>query len=362
MTRTAPNKPASSPLSEIHWRLPTELWNEIYSFLSLKDKYRVFIRDRRFYRFLLKIKHSASLESLTEAARWFWKVNRKKLRAALRRKSLTSQLYWGILFYSCTNPRLAARALGRLILQTEDCMKLLEELVGKISDYRLQLESSEFQIFKNYLPLLASVSEWAILNVATQDRTDVRHLPILNQLRGLTIRHPSIAVINEVDIASCMYSSVEVVHLAQLTNLRALDLQGAYIKDIRPLTALAKLRVLKLVVNCNGIEVGWLNLEPLLKLRQLQVLSLAGPFVTSLDVISSLTNLLELSLNYNRIHDLSPIAALRKLQKLSLVKTRVKDLRPIYGLTNLQVLCLNKSPVDDVTPLAGLLNLSALFT
>ena len=125
--------------------------------------------------------------------------------------------------------------------------------------------------------------------------------------------------------------------LAELTNLRVLELTNYDITDLTPLTGLTQL---------DDLYLDRITLE-----------EAPAPDLTPL---AGLTNLFYLTLSRNSIEDVTPLAGLTNLRTLNLDKTWIGDITPLAGLTNLRTLNLDKTWIDDITPLAGLTELESL--
>jgi predicted outer membrane repeat protein len=72
------------------------------------------------------------------------------------------------------------------------------------------------------------------------------------------------------------------------------------------------------------------------------------------------TNLVELTLYYNKFSDISPLAGLTKLTDLDLGGNQISDITPLAGLTKLRTLDLVGNQISDISTLAGLTNLTVV--
>ena len=127
-----------------------------------------------------------------------------------------------------------------------------------------------------------------------------------------------------------------------------LSLYSCEIKKVPLLTALSGLKSLKL----NYTDVT--DISSLTALTNLRELSLRGTSVTDVSSLATLTGLQHLSLGLTQVADLSPLAGLSNLETLDLHDTPVRDVTPLGMLTNLQSLDLSYTRVVDVSPIAGL--------
>jgi internalin A len=142
--------------------------------------------------------------------------------------------------------------------------------------------------------------------------------------------------------------------LSGLTSLQDLDLSGAPVSDLSPLSGLTSLQDLGL----SGAPVS--DLSPLSGLASLRDLYLGGTPVSDLSPLSGLSSLRSLSLSGSPVSDLSPLSGLASLQSLSLSGAPVSDLSPLSGLASLHSLDLSGAPVSDLSPLSGLASLKGL--
>lgn len=168
--------------------------------------------------------------------------------------------------------------------------------------------------------------------------TDLRPLSNLTQLVGLHLWDVPVRP-----------TDLDLRPLAKLINLEMLSLEGNGISDIRTLAGLKKLR--RLHLSNNQIE----DVRPLAGLTELWQLSLERNPIRDLAPLSGL-NLTDLNISNNpiKVSDISPLATLKELRLLDLLNNNISDLRPLSGLTELRTLLLKGNPVKDLTPLSGL--------
>ena len=141
---------------------------------------------------------------------------------------------------------------------------------------------------------------------------------------------------------------VDLSPLSKLSDLQILDLSGTKVTD---LMALGKLKDLE-VLNLSDTPVS--SLSTLSKLTVLQKLELAGTRVENLSPLSNLNTLEDLNLSHTPVIDLSPLSQLRNLKRLSLVGAPVVDISPLAQLKGLKYLYLAGTNVVDLSPLAQL--------
>ena len=126
----------------------------------------------------------------------------------------------------------------------------------------------------------------------------------------------------------------DVAPLANLTNLRSLDLSSTQVSDVTPLVNLTNLRSLDL----SSTQVS--DVTPLVNLTNLTSLNLRGAQVSDVAPLANLTNLTSLNLSRTQVSDVAPLANLTNLTSLDLSRTQVSDVAPLANLTNLRSLGL----------------------
>lgn len=117
--------------------------------------------------------------------------------------------------------------------------------------------------------------------------------------------------------------------IAELTELRVLDLSNTQVSDIAPLATLTQLTRLLL----DNTQVS--DIASLATLTQLTALSLGNTQVSDIAPLAALTRLTVLSLNNTQVSDIAPLAALTQLTTLRLNNTQAHDLRSLRRLTRL---------------------------
>jgi Leucine-rich repeat (LRR) protein len=156
-------------------------------------------------------------------------------------------------------------------------------------------------------------------------------------------------------------------HLANLKNLRTLNLEGAIVDDDVTLASLKGLTALT-EINLGGTRItdsGMASLAGLIKLEDLNLnrTQISDSGVAQLD---GLTALSRLSLNGTRLNGtgLAHLKGLTRIEELSLENTAVGDagLAHLAGLVNLKILRLGGTKVGDagVAHLKGLTKLEEL--
>lgn len=147
----------------------------------------------------------------------------------------------------------------------------------------------------------------------------------------------------------------DVTGLETATNLESLKLFQNNLKEIRPLAALTKLRLLNLDSNKN-IQ----DFSAIASLSDLENLSLAECNVGYLKPLENLTKLKTLDLNHNNIGSIDALKKLDQLQVLNLDDNLIQNLAPLRGKGNLHSLSLKANEITSVEDLKDLRNLSYL--
>ncbi len=145
---------------------------------------------------------------------------------------------------------------------------------------------------------------------------------------------------------------------AEVRTLNArLDLQGLDIGNLTGLEFAINVKALWL----NNNRTGFTDLSVLSGLTNLVDLSLNGNRITDVSALSGLANLEFLGLSSNDLTDVSALSSLTKLGSLTLDNNDLTDVSALSGLTNLWNLWLNGNRIADISTLADLTNLETLW-
>ena len=185
-------------------------------------------------------------------------------------------------------------------------------------------------------------------NLQFLDLTGASNLRDINFLRNNKI-------LKTLKLSSCPYIS-DISPLANLENLKYLDLFGCKFSDLSPLTNLNNISYL----NICGCKVT--DLKPLANLTNLYYLNLgANEKLSDISPIAGLTNLKELDLwACHGLSNIEPISHLKHLRVLNLRGgDNITDVSPLSDLQYLIKLdCLGCKRLSDISPLADLRNLA----
>ena len=145
------------------------------------------------------------------------------------------------------------------------------------------------------------------------------------------------------------------VHPSSLAGdlLDYLDLPN--ITDLTGLEHATQLKILDLTWH-----TGVTDLDPIAQLTQLRELNIYRTNVIDLTPIAQLTQLSKLDISGTGVFDLTPIAQLTQLKELRIRNTGVTDLTPLSGLTQLSKLHMWGTPINDLTPIAQLTRLTEI--
>ena len=191
----------------------------------------------------------------------------------------------------------------------------------------------------------------------------------LNDIKDMT-------ALSELDLSGNEYiQSIE--PLAQLINLRMLNLSETGVEDLTPIRNLTDLVELNLAgtrifdlsplkyssklarLNINKTEVR--SIAVLEKMQALQNLEMQFAHVIDFKALSFLTGLQNLDLKGTQIANLSPIQDLGQLMELNVSKTAIQQLTPVQQLTSLTSLNIDSTLVRDIKSLSGLASLEVLY-
>ncbi|HEX7014892.1 MAG TPA: leucine-rich repeat domain-containing protein, partial [Cyclobacteriaceae bacterium] len=164
--------------------------------------------------------------------------------------------------------------------------------------------------------------------------------------------------------------------LAELSNLKTLDLSGTGITDLTPIrnltgltdldisqTSITDLTPLKYSDKLTRLVLARTPVNDLTVVGQmpaLETLDISGTGVLDISPLSSCTSLKYLLMAAAPISDLKPLTALIGLVEVDASQTLVRDLAPLSGLTQLEILSLDSTYFADISALATLENLKVV--
>lgn len=199
------------------------------------------------------------------------------------------------------------------------------------------------------LPGLADLPNLKRLNLAAVSLQDLRPLR-------------SFPALEELDIGSNLVR--DLTGLEALTNLRTLNLYGNPLNDLTPLAGLTRLESLtasNLTTLWNETDPPPLNLEPLRGLTSLRHLDLSIARIDDLAPLAGLVRMERLSLSHNPlIGDLGPLASMEELTHLDLFDVGATDLSPLRQAAKLESLHVGMNKLSSLEPLRGMERLATL--
>lgn len=198
---------------------------------------------------------------------------------------------------------------------------------------------------------LEALSALRALDVTARlDRREAFDLSIfssLTALRSLSLRMQ--AAKDEYPL-----SYFDLAPLSSLTGLETLYLSGN-LADLRPLNALKSLRSLTLFGDSHTYGdspeyenvVNQINLAQIASLTGLESLKIIDAELESTHILSTMTRLLRLTLDFCRLEELPPLYSLARLEQLSLYWNDIRDVSMLLYLPNLTYVVLMDNPLSD---------------
>ncbi|CAL6002502.1 leucine-rich_repeat domain-containing protein [Hexamita inflata] len=150
-------------------------------------------------------------------------------------------------------------------------------------------------------------------------------------------------------------NNIDLTHIHSVISLTKLTMVSCKLKNINLISSLVNLKELDLSYN-KGIK----NIAPLQKLNSLTTLNIQDCGLQNIDKISSLVNLEEFDLSGNIDIDLSPLYKIKSLTNLSMRQCELKNIDQIAQLTNLEILNIYSNLLKNIDQIAQLINLKEL--
>lgn len=184
-----------------------------------------------------------------------------------------------------------------------------------------------------------------------------------------------ITTIDELDLSNNSYIQ-NIEPLAQLVDLKLLDISNTRVEDLTPirnLTALVELNLsntkikdltpLKYAVGLQRLDISNTavdDISALEKMKELNNLEMQNTIVSNFGPLRNLSALLYLNLKGTQLSALTPVDSLYQLMELNVASTRIQDLNPIKDLKNLVSLTLDSTRIQNFAALSNLTNLQTL--
>jgi Leucine-rich repeat (LRR) protein len=226
-------------------------------------------------------------------------------------------------------------------------------------------------LFRHMLALPDSVTLQDIKKVTSVQEIDVsgnqyvqniEPLAQLVDLKRLNLSNTKIkdltAIRNLTELTDLNLSGAEITDLTPLkysTKLLRLDISNTRVKEIAVLDKMKNLQVVSF--EATPIE----DFSVLNYLPAIHDLNVAGTTITHLFSMDSLFNLQKMNLAKTKIIDLTPIKSLTKLEEINFDSTRITDLGPLANLTNIKVIHANFTGITDLKPLEKLEKLDRVY-
>ncbi|EJG4230922.1 LapB repeat-containing protein [Listeria monocytogenes] len=181
-----------------------------------------------------------------------------------------------------------------------------------------------------------------IANIGTMD-----NLPDLTYVNLSFNRIPSLAPIGD---------------LPNLETLIVSD-NNSYLRSLGTMDGVPKLRILDLqnnYLNYTGTEGNLSSLSDLTNLTELNLRN--NVYIDDISGLSTLSRLIYLNLDSNKIEDISALSNLTNLQELTLENNKIENISALSDLENLNKLVVSKNKIIDISPVANMVNRGAIVT
>ncbi len=232
--------------------------------------------------------------------------------------------------------------------------------------------SYEWQsVFRKKLNLTDSIDLGNIKDITVIEELDLGNNQYIQNIEPL-------AQLHELKLLNLSGTNIsDLTPIRNLTELIELDLSGTQVFDLTPLKYASKLQRL----NINDTEIRAIAaLEGMHELKNLEMrathvfdfsfishlpsllnLNVAKTQLTDLVPVQSLAQLMELNVSATAIQDLSGVKDLKNLVVLNVDSTRIRDLSPVTSLENLKVLSANYTLISDLSALSKLPHLEKVY-
>lgn len=226
-------------------------------------------------------------------------------------------------------------------------------------------------VFRKKLNLKDSVSLGDIKNITAIEELDLSGNKYIQNMEPLA------QLINLKLLDLSKTSITDLTPIRNLTELVELNLSNTKVEDLTPLkysskilrlninhTAVADISVIEkmpALQNLEMIDTYVNNLTPVSNLTTLQHLAIEGALISDLSPIQNLVQLVDLNISATLVNDLNPLKGFKKLTTLDIDSTRTRDLTPLSNLENLKVLHANYTLITDLQPLQKLSHLERIY-
>jgi Leucine-rich repeat (LRR) protein len=124
------------------------------------------------------------------------------------------------------------------------------------------------------------------------------------------------------------------------------------------------LQLITKLTNLTNLSLDWNGIDDVSALENLTNLTsihLDGNKIQDISVLKKLINLTNISFKGNHITDIKPLENLINLTDLSFSSKQIQDISALQNLTKLTYLDLSYNPIRDIKPLENLINLTTLY-
>ena len=182
---------------------------------------------------------------------------------------------------------------------------------------------------------------------------------IIRQQTGIQNRDIMLSDVWEItSLKLSLHDSFDLADISELKNLRELSIDAGSDNS-----TLKNLSLLSSLTNLEELTLGGPSLQdlsPLANMDRLDKLVLTGDSITDITPLKSLKQLTQLSLYANNLRDISSLSSLNNLSHLVIKSRAMLNLEALSSLTNLEGLEISQCSVNDIKPIGNLTNLISL--
>ena len=185
--------------------------------------------------------------------------------------------------------------------------------------------------------------EWQTLFRKLTNKSDSVGLSDIRQMSAIT----------QVDLSNNQYIQ-NLEPLVRLTNLQKLNISGTSISDLTPIRNLTEL------LEVDASRSALRDIAVLKYASKITRLNVESTGISDISVVKKMPGLQLLNASATKISDLTAIAELTLLTNVNVSKTSVQSLLPFQNLAAIQLLDVSATPVSDLTPITRLNSLVEL--
>ncbi len=178
------------------------------------------------------------------------------------------------------------------------------------------------------------------LNLAYNQISDISALEILTGLTELALWNNPIG--NNISA------------LSNLTNLTKLELSNTQLNNIYELSSLSN--IIELSIDTNKIS----DISALRSLTKLKILKLSHNKISNIVALRNLTNIIKLDLSYNKIRDISALSNLTKIEILHSQNNKISNILAVSNFTKLIELNLRNNKVSNISAIQSLIDVKTI--